>query len=142
MNTFSKLTLVLLSVSYQITAHAQIDVSSLVKVTKDNNPACIEYYTYMSDLYCSTTAQTPSSKINPLIRTYETQKIIFDDRVWQAAWGKKTDEINAVEYVPAGDDIDKWNELITSQFFPGLQDKVTVSEFFNNFKKIIENDNK
>lgn len=54
---------------------------------------------------------------------------MFDDRLWQAAWGNKTDDIVTIEYIPANDDINNWNELITSQFAPGLQDKVSPLQF-------------
>ncbi|KTD18493.1 Uncharacterised protein [Legionella lansingensis] len=107
---------------------AAIDVNKLIKVTKENNPKCIIYYYYKNELYCSTSALS-SGKPDPQIVNYETQAIIFDDRPWQAAWGQKTDTITTVEYVPAGENVENWNELITSQFISGLKDKITPLQF-------------
>lgn len=98
-----------------------VDPAKLTKVTDENNPKCVEYYTYQSEMYCSTKALSPEPS-DPNIKNYETQKLIFDDRVWKPAWGKKTDNLSMVEYVPSGDDIDHWNELVTSQFIPGLSE--------------------
>lgn len=112
-------------ISFFFNAQAAVDPSSLVKVTKDNNPQCIEFYTFKGDLYCNTNPSTASSVVDPQIKDYEKQVILFDDRPWQAIWGKQTDEITTVEYVPAGNNIEKWHELVTSQFIPGLQNKAT-----------------
>jgi hypothetical protein len=107
---------------------AAIDPSSLVKVTDKMSQQCVEYYSYQNEMYCSTTRLQPTT-VDPIIKTYETQKIVFDSRPWQAAWGKKTDTSATVEYVPMGDHIDSWHELITSQFFAGIQDKTTLKAF-------------
>ncbi|KTC78241.1 hypothetical protein [Legionella brunensis] len=105
-----------------------LDLKKLVKVTRDNNPKCVLYFYYKNDLYCITTTSN-AEKPDPQIIGYEKQKIIFDDRAWRAAWGQKTDNIVTVEYVPGNDDIDNWRELITSQFAPGIQDKLTPLQF-------------
>lgn len=93
--------------------------SNLVKVTKENNPNCIEYVIYQTELYCSLTA-IDTTPIDPKILSYEKQQIVFDNRGWKAAWGKQEQSGNTVEYLPLGEDINHWNELVTSQFFPGL----------------------
>ena len=100
----------------------------LVKVTSANNARCVEYVNYKGEMYCSTQAlgKTP---VDPQVKDYETQQIAFDERPWQAAWGKNTPMIVTVEYVVLGDNIDAWHELITSQFMPGIQNKVTPKQF-------------
>src|SRR5688500_18976173 len=95
-----------------------IDPSELIKVTDQTNPACVEYYNLQGDMYCSTRALSSPVKVN---LADEKQKIIFDNRPWQAVWSQKTPAITTIEYVPAGDDINNWKELITSQFIPGIQ---------------------
>ncbi|CDZ78171.1 hypothetical protein BN59_02479 [Legionella massiliensis] len=110
-------------------ALAAIDPYRLVKVTNDNNPQCVEYFTYKDGLYCSTSTNPDSVAVDPKIKDYETQKIVFDDRPWQAVWGKDGNDITTVEYIPAGDKIDQWHELVTSQFIPGLQNKTTPKDF-------------
>lgn len=106
---------------------AAINPADLVKVTGETKIKCVEYYSYKGEEYCSTKAlQKP---VDAEVKNYETQVIVFDERPWQAAWGKKADNIVTVEYVPMGDDINNWNELVTSQFFPGIQDKTTPKDF-------------
>lgn len=122
-----------LSIMIPIAALASpIDPSTLVKVTPGNDPRCVEYYIYKDEIYCSTTAQS-SQPVDPNIKQYEKLNIVFDDRPWKMAWGNKDETGMTVEYVPNGEDVEHWNELVTSQFFPGLQDKATLKEFAENF---------
>ena len=127
-----------------------VDVSNLRKVTSDNNPSCVEYYDYQGSIYCSTKALS-TEHIDPKIINNETQTIVFDGRPWQAVWGQKEDTHTTIEYVPMGDNINNWHELITSQFFPGLQNKISPEQFaaiqiknlqdsgFNPIINVIEN---
>jgi hypothetical protein len=96
-----------------------VDTNQLIKVTDTNKEKCVEYYDYKGGMYCSTKAFS-TAPVDPKVKNYETQKIQFDSRPWIAAWGENSDTIAMVEYVPKGDDINKWKELVTSQFFPGL----------------------
>ncbi|MBN9228806.1 MULTISPECIES: hypothetical protein [Legionella] len=52
------------------------------------------------------------------------------------AWGNKNSIGTTIEYIPAGDDINHWQELVTSQSFPELQKKYTLKQFANS---LIEN---
>ncbi|KTD36784.1 hypothetical protein Lnau_1768 [Legionella nautarum] len=128
MRKFFRLFSLILSLFSIFNAYAAFDINSLIEVTEKNNPQCVEYYTYKNKPYCSTKA-FESSGINPKIKTYETQTIVFDNRPWLAVWGEKNPTITTVEYVPAGDNINQWNELVTSQFIPGLQEKITVKQY-------------
>lgn len=109
-------------------ALADIPQDKLIKVTKDANVKCVEYYHYKGELYCSTEAISKQPADAEIVK-YEKFNVQFDNRKWQLAWGKKTDSLTTVEYVPSGDDINHWHELVTSQFFPSLQEKVTPKEF-------------
>jgi hypothetical protein len=82
-------------------------------------------------MYCSLTA-IDHHPVDPKVLSYEKQTIQFDNRPWKAAWSEKTNYITTIEYLPAGEDINLWNELITTQFMPGLE-KVSVKEFGNRF---------
>ena len=113
---------------YSLEANSAVDLSTLIKVTKENNPKCVEYYNYMGSVYCSTTAQNPQP-VDPQLKNYEKQNIVFDDRVWQPAWGQQSEEITAIEYVPSGDNVEQWHELVTSQFIPGLEDSITAIQY-------------
>ncbi|MGX8786383.1 hypothetical protein ACV3VT_12885 [Legionella pneumophila] len=103
----------------------------LIKVNKENNPKCVEFVTYKGELYCSIVPLTDSSFDSQVIN-YEKQIVRFDDRPWKIAWGKKTDKVVTVEYIPVGDDINNWKELITTQFMPGLTN-MTPAQFGNEF---------
>lgn len=109
---------------------AAINPSDLVKVNDSNNAQCVEYFQYKNAMYCSTKALS-SQTVDPAIRDYEKQTLIFDDRAWQPAWGKKSKSMIMVEYVPMGGDINHWHELVTTQFFPGIQNETTPKNFAN-----------
>lgn len=117
--------------SFMLNAQAGVDPQSLIKVTQENNAECVEFYTYKNALYCTNEPTSGSSVVDPKIKDYETQTIIFDDRPWQAVWGKKTDEITTVEYIPAGNNINQWHELVTSQFIPGIQNTITPKQYMD-----------
>jgi hypothetical protein len=106
--------------SLPMAAYADIDASKLIKVTKENNQKCVEYYMMEGEIYCSLTLLS-TGPIDPALLKSEKQKIIFDSRPWQAVWGEKTDEMTTIEYVPAGDKIENWKELVTTQYVPGMQ---------------------
>lgn len=113
---------------FSLQAEEEAVPEGLIKVDKNSNTKCAEYYNYKGELYCSTTAnrlkQTPNDYSG-----YEQQTIVFDDRPWQAGWGQKTDAITTIEYIPKGDKIGDWKELVTSQYIPNLQKNVTPKKF-------------
>ncbi|HHM2300957.1 TPA: hypothetical protein ACRIDK_003938, partial [Legionella anisa] len=109
---------------------ASFSLDNLVKVTSENDTQCVQYYLYKGALYCDAT-KTDTKTVDPEIKNYEQLKIAFDDRPWQMAWGNKNSIGTTIEYIPAGDNINDWNELVTSQFFPGLQKKMTLKQFAN-----------
>ncbi|KTD65665.1 hypothetical protein [Legionella spiritensis] len=111
-----------------VTSYAKINPSNLIKVDKETDVKCAEYYNYNGELYCSTTLLQPQKK--PIdLRKVEKQIIVFDERPWRAAWSRKTDSDTTIEYLPEGDKIEQWHELVTSQSMPGLQDTLTPGEF-------------
>ncbi len=124
---------ILLFYSFNVAA-ANMDAAlptNAVKVTKENSSNCVEYYTYKKQMYCSSMSIN-NQPIDPQLLSYEKQDIQFDNRVWKAVWGEHTKAITSIEYVPAGQNINHWNELITSQFIPGMED-VSAKEFANRF---------
>lgn len=122
-----------------VNAYAEdIDTSKLIKVDSQNHEKCIEYYNYNKELYCSTT-KLNDEELNPNLKDDEKLAIVFDQRPWRLAWGKQDSSITTLEYVANNEPVEHWNELITSQFFPDIQDKATLKEFaetfIDNFKK-------
>lgn len=115
-----------------------VDPSDLVKVNTNNRANCVDYFIYKGATYCSTTSQN-SRPVNPNIQKYETLNIAFDERPWQLAWGKQTALLSTVEYVPNGDAVDNWKELVTSQYFPDIQKKASPKEFANMIIQSLKN---
>jgi hypothetical protein len=109
-------------------AYADDVVADMIKVTAKNNPKCVEYYNYKGELYCSTKS-SKTKPVDPSIIKEEKINIVFDDRAWHVAWGEKNKSSSTLEYIPIGETIEDWHELVTSQFYPDIQDKITPSGF-------------
>ncbi|KTD41736.1 hypothetical protein [Legionella parisiensis] len=120
-----------------IATGAPFSLDNLVKVTPESDTQCVQYYLYKGVLYCDAT-KTDTQTVDPKVKNSEKLKIVFDDRPWLMAWGNKNTIGTTIEYIPAGDDINHWNELVTSQFFPGLQKKMTLKQFANTMVENIK----
>ena len=46
---------------------------------------------------------------------------VFDERSWKLGWSQNQDGAVYEEYVLEGESVEAWSELVTIQFFPGLQ---------------------
>lgn len=103
---------------------SEVKPEDLIKMNQENAGQCIEYYTYQNELYCSTKILNPGIKIDQEIVKSEQQNLVFDNRIWQAAWGKKDPAITTIEYLPAGEQLDHWQELITTQFFLNCKNRL------------------
>jgi hypothetical protein len=111
----------------------------LVKFSKDNGAKCVEFVSYKGESYCSLTP-LDSSVMDPSLIQDEKQLIKFDNRPWTAAWGKKTPTVFTLEYIPIGQNINQWNELITSQYMSNLKGK-TAAELGDQFFKNLDESN-
>lgn len=110
--------------------------NNFIKVSPTTDPKCVTYYQYKGELYCTTTAEENSQPVDSHLKEYEKLKIKFDERPWQIAWGKiEQDGTSSIEYIPKGENINNWHELITSQFFPDLQQKITPKRFAELFQQ-------
>ncbi|MBX9770243.1 MAG: hypothetical protein K2X29_02670 [Candidatus Obscuribacterales bacterium] len=65
----------------------------------------------------------------------ESIKVNFalDDKQWELGWSNKSETIYIMEFVPKGQTVENWKELITFEFYPGLQKKANCSQFTNGF---------
>ncbi|WP_419418870.1 hypothetical protein ACNVED_09965 [Legionella sp. D16C41] len=120
-------------------ANSTIAPNNLIKVNNTNNPQCVTYYHYQGEVYCSTVKlPTSDSYISETVKNSEQQHIIFDHRLWQAAWGKQ-DNITTIEYIPSDENINNWHELITTQYIPKSIKEITPKEYLditlNSFKR-------
>ena len=58
----------------------------------------------------------------------------FDHRHWQLGWSRNNGEAIFEEYVLEGETVENWSELITIQFYPGLE-KQTNPDIFEGAKR-------
>lgn len=65
----------------------------------------------------------------------ESIKLNFglDPKDWEVGFNQKTETGYIVEFVPKGQTVENWNELITLNFFPGLEKRVDCDEFAEGF---------
>lgn len=117
---------------------AEVKPSDLIQVTGATREKCVEYYTKQGTLFCST-KPTLNTPVSEEIINDEKQNIYFDDRVWKFAWGKKAPDVLTIEYVPMGENINDWNELVTSQFMgqipPNISPRSLAERTINDLKK-------
>lgn len=113
--------LALLSICFLIpAANAYVVLNDLNKVDSQPNLKCVEFYMYKNELYC-TTMPAKYDPVDARLVMAERQHIEFDNRIWRAAFANKTASDLTIEYIPDGDSINNWKELITSQLFFGMQ---------------------
>lgn len=129
---------ILLLLSFiSVSSFAEVS-ADLVAVTVKTKEKCVEYYNKGGILYCSTKALS-TTPVSPDVVNNEKQKIVFDERPWKFAWGKKADYITTIEYVPMGQDINEWKELVTSQYFaqvpPNVSPRSLAERIINDLKK-------
>ncbi len=58
----------------------------------------------------------------------------FDNRHWNLGWSQNTGDSIFEEYTLEGETVENWSELVTIQFFPGLQ-KQTNPDIFEASQK-------
>ncbi len=112
-------------------ANAYVVLNDLVKVEGQANVKCLEFYMYKNELYCTTQRPMYDPVDGRLVRA-EQQHIAFDNRIWRAAFANRTVNDLTIQYIPDGDSINNWKELITSQLFFGLQN-TPPKAFADNF---------
>ena len=64
----------------------------------------------------------------------EKAKPVFDDRLWKLGWSQNQGDAVYEEYVVNEESVENWSELVTIQFFPGLQ-KQTSPDIFESSQK-------
>jgi hypothetical protein len=103
---------------------AGMDRSRLVPVSASNQTRCVEYYQLDEQVFCSPQPLQPRQATEPADGAGGPFKIVFDKRPWVLGW-QAADGKTIREYLPKGQDINAWKELITTNSFPGLQQRLT-----------------
>jgi hypothetical protein len=63
----------------------------------------------------------------------------LDNKDWEMGWENKTEVVYICEFVPKGQKIESWKELVTLQFYPKLQN-CSAQEFMKAFLKRLHKD--
>lgn len=124
---YQRIGIICTSILLSTCVHAISD-ADLIEVTSKSQAKCVEYFTKKGAMFCSTKA-TDTSTPDANITNYEKQHIVFDDRTWKFAWGKKADDVTTIKYVPLGDNINDWKELVTSQYITNLPPNINPRSF-------------
>lgn len=120
-----------------MSSHASLNPDGLIKVTPQTKPQCVEYYIYANSIYCSNKVLQKTA-VDPELYRSEKQQLHFDDRVWQAVWGKKSSDMTTIEYIPAGDSINNWHELVTTHFIADPQNTMDIASYYKSFVNNLE----
>ncbi|MBX9880272.1 MAG: hypothetical protein K2Y22_17570 [Candidatus Obscuribacterales bacterium] len=88
-------------------------------------------------LVCLSVLMVPQASIAE--EWHEAIKLNFaiDEKDWELGWSNKSSEVYILEFVPKGQNVENWKELITFEFYPGLQEKINCEEFAAGFIKQI-----
>lgn len=72
----------------------------------------------------------------PVLSAQETVEAAFDSRTWKLGSQDYNQEKKATMkmFVPEDETIESWQELITLQFFEGLQQRLTIDQFLQKMQ--------
>jgi hypothetical protein len=62
-----------------------------------------------------------------------------DNKDWEIGWSNKTERSAMYEFVPKGQTVQNWKELVTLQFYPGMQDR-SAADFMKSFLALLQSD--
>lgn len=66
---------------------------------------------------------------------YERHDIALDRNSWQVGYTNTDSDGTVVEYIPRGQTIESWSELVATRFFVGLQKSATVAMLYQRYTK-------
>jgi hypothetical protein len=67
----------------------------------------------------------------------ERPELHFDQRTWIVGYQGRGPGQVLVEFVPEGQKIDAWTELVSAQFLIGKQKEMTVPQYVESAKKVV-----
>ncbi len=68
---------------------------------------------------------------------FERPEIHFDKRTWKVGHQSSKGDQTMVEFVLENESVGNWSELVTTQLFAGLQEKMSVAEYVAAMHKSI-----
>ena len=82
-----------------------------------------------------------SSKVIVYAQDPEVVSLPFglDNKEWEIGWQNHTDACYICEFVPKGQTVENWKELVTLQFYPNLQ-KCSAQDFMKAFLSRLNKD--
>ncbi len=93
-------------------------------VKPGHSQACVDYFTLNQKMYCSEKPLAPIPELASA-QKHEPLNLHFDNRKWRLGWWNEKAGQPMLEYVLNAETVHTWTELVTSQYFPGLQTHMT-----------------
>lgn len=93
-----------------------------------NTQPCVEYFVQNGKLVCHTGMTQVLPDLKPALQALPIAPVL-DGRAWRLNWWNQQPNQPMMEYGLPNEKVGAWTELITTQFFPGLQQKFTPQRF-------------
>ncbi len=118
----------MLTVIFAVYSSSHTLAAVLQPANAKNTQRCVQYFEINGQSYCTNqaSAKTPDLK-GALDR--EKNTFGFDGRHWRLGWWNQQASQPMLEYVVGSETVEGWTELVTSQFFPDLQKRLTPGQF-------------
>jgi hypothetical protein len=99
-------------------------------VRSDDEKRCVEYFIQNGKLSCNDTITQTPPDLKPALKALPIAPV-FDGRSWHLNWWNQKPEQPMMEYGLNNEPVGTWSELVTTQFFPGLQAKLSPQQFMS-----------
>ena len=106
-----------------------LTLAAALRPANAKNPQqCVQYFEINGQTYCTNQASAETPDLKGALGT-EKNVVGFDGRHWRLGWWNQQSSQPMLEYVVGSETVDNWKELVTSQFFPDLQKRLTPEQF-------------
>lgn len=116
---------------------ADIDATQLIEVDAKNKIPCIEYFKVAKKLYCSTQPLL-NTKISKEIADAEVFQLHLNTNNWKVAWTDIKPDMTTIEYLPHGQSVKDWQQMITTQFMANIPADITPKMLAQQFIKNLQ----
>jgi hypothetical protein len=99
-------------------------------VRSDNEKRCVEYFIQNGVLSCNDSITQTPPDLEPALKALPIAPV-FDGRSWRLNWWNQKPERPMLEYGLPHEPVGHWSELVTTEFFPGLQAKLSPQQLMS-----------
>jgi hypothetical protein len=99
-------------------------------ISPKNPQRCVEYYVQDGKEACNTHVTQVSPDLRAALPVLPIAPV-FDGRHWKLNWWNQQTDRPMMEYGLNDEPVGAWTELVTTQFYPGLQRKATPQQFMS-----------